>query len=161
MRNTIALLLAAALVSSCASAGLERAARSEAGPESTLAAYRDALQSLDVSRAGELFTADAQIVESGKVEGTWAEYLAHHLGPELGEFSSFKFDDYKVNVRRLGDHAWGVETYTYRIVLKNRPEPVERQAVATTVLRRDGGRWTIIHQHVSSRRPSAPAPAPS
>ena len=155
MYNKLALVLVVAAVAGCASPGPGglTGPGAVAGPEATLAAYRDALQALDVSAAGRLFTADAQIVESGKVEGTWNEYLAHHLGPELGEFSSFTFDDYKANVRRLGDHAWGVETYTYRIVLKDRPEPVERQAVATTVLRREAGAWKILHQHVSSRRP--------
>ena len=157
MRNTLALVLVVAALAGCATPGYGPPAGDASGgtPEATLAAYRDALQALDVSAAGPLFTADAQIVESGKVEGTWSEYLAHHLGPELGEFSSFTFSDYKADVRRLGDHAWGVETYSYRIVLKNRPEAVERQAVATTVLRREAGAWKILHQHVSSRRPPA------
>ena len=157
MHKNLALILVVAALSGCAAPrdGGPSGAVSEGAPEATLAAYRDALQALDVSAAGRLFAADAQIVESGKVEGTWSEYLAHHLGPELGEFSSFTFSDYRADVRRLGAHAWGVETYSYRIVLKNRPEPVERHAVATTVLRREAGGWKILHQHVSSRRPPA------
>ena len=149
-----ALALAAGLIISASGAHAQSSART-ATPEATLAAYRDALETLNVTKAGELFARDSQIVESGKVEGTWAEYLSHHLGPELGDFAAFKFDDYKAKVRRLGNHAWSVETYTYRITLKEKREVVERQAVATSLLRREGGGWKIVHQHVSSRRPPA------
>ena len=61
--------------------------------KSVLAAYNVAMQKLDVTGTETLFTADSEIIESGGVEGTYAYYLEHHIGPELEEFKSFSYKD--------------------------------------------------------------------
>lgn len=78
--------------------------------------YKSAIEKLDATGTEKLFTATSQVIESGSVEGTYAHYLEHHLGPELKDFTSFAFDNYKVDVTVSGDFAYAVETYNFSIV---------------------------------------------
>ena len=119
-----------------------------------LSDYKAAIERLDARGTERLFAADSMIFETGGSEGTYANYLAHHLTPELGEFKSFKFDNYKVDVRFEGPLALATESYTYRIETKA-GETAERLGVATSVLKKDNGRWKIIMMHNSARRPKA------
>lgn len=89
-------------------------------------------------------------------KGNYANYLSHHLTPELGEFRSFKFSDYKIAVKFEGSTALASETYKYRIETK-KGEVAERFGVATSVLRKVGSRWQIISMHSSARRPKSPS----
>lgn len=120
--------------------------------EAVLANYKAAIERLDASGTEKLFTADSQIFETGGVEGNYANYLAHHLGPELDHFRSFKFSDYKVDVRFEGPVALATETYRYRIEPIS-GEAAERLGVATSVLKKIDGSWRIISMHNSARRP--------
>ena len=116
-----------------------------------LDAYKTAMEKLDVSRTADLFAKDSLIYETGGVEGDYARYLEHHLTPELAEFSEFKFNDYKVEVRLEPPYAFATETYVYRIVVKADGKVVERQGVTSSVLRKQGGKWRILVSHNSSR----------
>jgi len=91
-----------------------------------LARYKKALESLNVDGTEVLFTKNSQVIESGKVEGTYEDYLAHHIGPELDHFKSFQFENYKVEVTVTGDYAFAVETYNYTIVLKKDNTEIKR-----------------------------------
>ena len=119
-----------------------------------LHSYIEAVETLDPKGTEHLFSKDSMIFETGGSEGIYAYYLAHHLMPELGEFKSFKFGNYKVNVRFEGPVALATETYTYRIETK-KGEVAERLGVATSVLRKENGRWKILMMHNSARKPSA------
>ncbi|MDQ3471708.1 MAG: nuclear transport factor 2 family protein [Pseudomonadota bacterium] len=130
-------------------------ASEEAAVRSVLSQYKSAIERLDSRGTEQLFTADSAIFETGGTEGTYANYLAHHLGPELHEFKSFKFSDYKVDVQLLGPAAaHAIETYKYRIETK-KGETVDRLGVATSVLTKENGRWTIVMMHNSGRKPRA------
>ena len=63
-----------------------------------LESYKQAIESLDTTGTGNLFVSQSIVVESGKVEGRYQDYLANHLGPELHHFESFKFSDYEVAI---------------------------------------------------------------
>lgn len=127
--------------------------------KAVLASYKSALERLDLAGVERLFALDNQVIESGKVEGGYADYRDHHIGPELGHFTSFKFSDYTVAVRLEGPIALATETYRYTIVLKDKPESIERQGVATSVLKKAEGQWRIMSMHSSSRVPKAKAAA--
>ena len=127
--------------------------------KAVLASYKSALERLDLAGVEQLFAPDNQVIESGKVEGGYADYRDHHIGPELGHFASFKFSDYTVAVRLEGPIALATETYRYSIRLKDKPEPIERQGVATSVLKKSDGQWQIVSTHSSSRAPKAQAAA--
>lgn len=143
-----------AVIAITASAAWGIAFQEETGPaaevELVLSTYKDALESLDVSDTQSLFTQNSRIFETGKYEGSYSDYLAHHIGPELGHFESFTFSDYEVDVQFEGPVALASETYNYRIEIEGR-EPVERQGVATSALVQDDGEWRIAVMHNSSR----------
>jgi hypothetical protein len=122
-----------------------------AAVRSVLDAYNQALASLDAAQAKNLFTADSAVFESGGVEGTFAHYLEHHIGPELAEFKEFSFRDYTVEVRLELPLALTTESYTYRIVLKADGKVIEKRAATTSVLKKINGDWKIIQTHTSSR----------
>lgn len=158
MKTALALLTAIALASPTSAAAPSAEATAEhRAVEAVLAQFKAAIERRDGRGTEALFTPDSQIFETGGSEGSYSNYLTHHLGPELSGVKSIKFSDYKVTVRFEGPVALAAETYRYRI------EPptgdiVERDAVATSVLKKVGGRWKILTMHNSARRPRAPAP---
>lgn len=123
-----------------------------AAVRSVLSQYKSAIERLDANGTTTLFTGDSQVFENGSVEGRYSNYLAKHLGPELGHFKSFKFSDYKVDVRFEGTIALTTESYNYRIETE-KGEIVERRGVATSVLKKVGRQWKILSTHGSSRKP--------
>ena len=124
----------------------------ESAIRAVLARYKSAIERLDASGTEALFTEDSAVFETGGVEGTYKEYLAHHLGPELAAFRSFAFSDYTVAVRIEGDLALATETYDYRIETKT-GEIATRRGVATSVLNRTADGWKISIMHNSARKP--------
>jgi ketosteroid isomerase-like protein len=124
-----------------------------AAVKGVLAAYQKGLEQLDVSNLTHLFASDSQVFESGGVEGTFENYLAHHIGPELAEFSEFSFRDYTVEVQIDPPYAFTTETYLYKIVLKADGRVIERKGVATSVLKKTAAGWQIWQTHSSSRNP--------
>lgn len=120
--------------------------------ERVLANYRAAIERLDARGTESLFAADSAVFENGGVEGTYANYLVHHLGPELGHFRSFRFADHRLELWCDGAVAVATETYTYRIE-RTEGAPIERRGVTTSVLRRTGRNWQIANMHGSSRAP--------
>ena len=114
--------------------------------------YKEAIERLDATGAEQLFSSDSEIFESGGSEGTYPQYLAHHLGPELKQFSSFRFSNYRASVRMEDGLALADEAYDYTITTRN-GEKVQRRGVATSVLKKVSGSWRIMVLHTSSRKP--------
>ena len=150
MRNlSIAVALATALLGPPA----VRADEAEVNAvKAVLAAYKASVERLDASSSVALFTEDSAVFENGASEGTFKHYLGHHLGPELKEVKSFRYSDYSVTVKVDGPYAVAAETYRFRIE-PPQGDVIERQAVATSVLRKEGNAWKILQSHNSSRRP--------
>jgi uncharacterized protein (TIGR02246 family) len=153
---SVALLVGSPAVAQPIQALPAAAQRAEAAAiKAVLAQYKAAIEKLDATNTERLFAKDSTIFETGGVEGTYANYLAHHLGPELHEFRSFRFSDYKVDVHLIGPAAaHAIETYNYRIETKS-GEIAQRRGVATSVLKKIGGQWKIVSMHNSARKPRA------
>ena len=117
--------------------------------------YRGAIERLDANGTERLFASNSAIFENGGVEGNYANYLAHHLGPELGHFRSFRFSDHQLDLWCDGAVAVATETYSYRIE-RAEGDPIERRGVTTSVLRRVDREWRIVNMHGSSRAPRPP-----
>lgn len=132
---------------------LTNAATPEEDVKAVLAQYKTALEARDLTGVEALFAEPNEVIENGKVEGTYADYRDHHIGPELAHIESFAFTDYVVRVRFEGPVALSTETYRYTIRLKDTAEPIVRQGVATSVLTRADGHWKIASHHSSSRAP--------
>jgi ketosteroid isomerase-like protein len=117
--------------------------------------YKDALQNLATEGTFELFAEDSRVYESGGVEGSYAHYIEHHLGPELGHFKKFEFSDYEIDVQVDTPYAFATETYIYTIVLKpddkDDTRTIKKKGVATSILKKMDGNWKITKIHTSSR----------
>lgn len=124
----------------------------ESAVRAVLARYKSAIERLDVTGTKDLFTQDSTVFETGGVEGTYEEYLAHHLAPEMAAFRAFAFSNYRVTVRIEGNVALATETYRYRIETKS-GEIATRNGVATSALIRTTGGWKILSMHSSARKP--------
>jgi len=127
-----------------------------------LSQYKTTLENLTIEGIVDLFTEDSKVYESGGLEGSIEDYLGHHLGPELGDFQSFKFSNYSVEVDVNHPFAFSTESYNYTIILKadtledgtlGEPRVIERKGVATSILKKEEGSWKIMKTHSSSRRP--------
>jgi len=118
-------------------------------------AYNDAIQNLTTEGTFNLFAEDSEVFESGGVEGSYANYIEHHLGPELGEFKSFTFSEYEIDAKVDLPYAFTTETYIYTIVLnpneKGESRTIRKKGVATSILKKVEGDWKIIKTHTSSR----------
>jgi ketosteroid isomerase-like protein len=135
---------------------LDKDANTDAsGAVASLAAYRNALVSGDADAMTALFAEESYIYENGKDEGSFAHYMEHHLGPELGSIKSFTFTDPTIAVTRMGHMAFARETYDYRIELAD-GRVIEREGAATSVLSHDAAGWKIVQYHSSSRAPRKP-----
>lgn len=153
--------LLALLLAGAANAAPAPVATDDTGAiKAVLAAYKTALERRDLAGVDALFAERNEVIESGKLEGSYADYVTHHIGPELGHIQRFTFEDYAVTVEQAGDIAWATETYRYTIVLPDRPEPIVRQGVATSVLQRQDGAWKIRALHSSSRAPKPTTTTP-
>jgi len=121
----------------------------------TLKKYKNALQDLTTDGTFDLFSDDSTVFEQGGVEGTYKNYIAHHLGPELGHFEKFNFSDYTIEAKVSLPYAFTTETYVYTIVLKPKDgkeaRTIHKKGVATSVLKKIDGDWKIIKTHSSSR----------
>ena len=109
----------------------------------TLNAYKSKIESLDTNGVAKLFVANSRVIEQGKDEGTISHYLEHHLGPELKDFKSFKFTNYKVDVNVIGSYAYTTESYMYTITLKDDKE-IKSNGLATSVLQKAKDVWKIV-----------------
>ncbi len=119
--------------------------------------YKDALQNLSTEGTMDLFSEDSQVFESGGTEGTYANYIEHHIGPELSHFNSFTFSDYAIDAQVDLPYAFTTETYIYTLDLKANKEKnreaqiISKKGVATSVLKKVDGSWKILKTHSSSR----------
>ena len=120
--------------------------------KNVLKIYNNAVGKLDVTGTEKLFTADSKIYESGGSEGNYTHYMEHHLTPELKEFKSFTYSDYKVEVQVEGIYAFTTETYNYTIIVAKDNTEVKRKGIATSVLKKVKGEWKIMISHNSSRK---------
>lgn len=154
MRTAVKTIVAVAIALPAAgwAQPVARATTDTRAVEAVLSQYKNAIEKLDAAGTEQLFTTDARVFETGSAEGSYATYLAHHLGPELKQFKSFRFSNYRVDVRFEGPVALATETYRYRIEPKT-GEATERLGVATSVLKKVKGGWKIVSMHNSARRP--------
>lgn len=117
-----------------------------------LNSYKQAIEKLDTTGVVDLFVKDSKVFEQAKDEGTIGHYLEHHLGPELKDFKSFTFSNYKVDITVTGEYAFSTETYIYTIVLAKDGKEIKSQGVATSVLKKTKVGWKILQTHSSFRK---------
>ena len=75
------------------------------GAAAALAQYKSAMEKRDLTGVEALFSPDAQIFESGGVEGNFAHYRDHHLGPELKELLDRLTSEQDQSSKQAGEAA--------------------------------------------------------
>jgi ketosteroid isomerase-like protein len=65
----------------------------------------------------------------------------------------FKFELVNVHPHVVGTIGW--INYQYRIDAVVKGRPLHSVGTVTMVLRRQNGKWLIVHYHISSKRPEA------
>ena len=107
---------------------------------------------MDVTQTPALFWPDSETFENGGAEGTFADYLAHHLGPEFADLAGFEFPNHELTVEVDGDIAFVTETYPYHISFEDAARaPIKRRGVATSVSRKRDDQWRFDIYHSSAR----------
>ena len=112
MKNLLYLVTALILASSCTSLATNENQENEIDQKEVadltaeenevkkaMKTYKQTLESLDVTDSYALFTEDSEVLEQGKIEGTYRDYIANHIGPELGHFESFTFNFHSPKIR--------------------------------------------------------------
>ena len=152
---TTLLVCLALTVSIAEDAGAKRKKSRPAGlpPTAVARAYFAAMDSSDLDAAEALFASESSVFERGGVEGDWAHYRAHHLGPEIDGVSSFETTLQEPEEGQSDDATMAFVTWPieYRIELKDE-RVIESRGTVTFVLVREDGRYRIRHLHWSSRR---------
>ncbi len=119
-------------------------------PARIVDAFHDALAAGRVDTAASLLAEDALIVESGGAERTRAEYVAHHLAADVAFAAQVTRSVVRRTNGRSGKLAW-VATESHSAG-SFKGKAVDVNSTETAVLKREGGRWRLVHLHWSSAR---------
>lgn len=132
---------------------LATAAGAQTSPTGAVEGLHRAIATADRAVAAAVLAADVQIFESGAVERSRDEYLAHHFEADA------KFA--KTVTRKVTRHSEQVTGDVALVLAETETvgtydgRPVALVGTETAVLRRDGNAWRIVHLHWSSRRPKS------
>jgi ketosteroid isomerase-like protein len=127
----------------------------DAGIRKLIGDYYAAWNTLDPENADRFYDKDSGLVfyDIAPLQyNGWGEYK-QSLKALLTQYSSFKLiprDDLKV--RRNGDMAFVTLTLRLSAVHKT-SGPLELDARHTAILEKRGGRWLIVHEHISAPLP--------
>ncbi len=123
------------------------AASGRNSPESVLDRFQEAVRSGDREQAMSLLSRDVVIFEEGEAEMGLEEYATTHLGADI-EFA-------KSTSTRIMDTRSGAVNGAAWVLRRSETtgtfggKKVMRIGAETAVLRREKGRWRIVHLHWS------------
>ncbi len=167
--RTPRLRAAAALVVLFAAGPLGAQAQKPTGPaaevETTLRATMDAWSTLDPTKAASFYAKDPGLVFFDltplKYVG-WSEYEAG-TKEVFATFAALKMTPGQdLTVHPAGNWAWATATVKADVTMKGAATPMSLEARWTTILEKRAGKWTIVHEHLSTpmevpAMPAAPA----
>ena len=92
------------------------------------------------------------VIEGAGVNHGWVDYRDNHLGPELRDFSNFKYRYFAIEPQVRGTVAW--TPFRYELSADTPHGHVEAEGRGTAVLEKRGNRWLVVQLHTSGRRKS-------
>ena len=113
--------------------------------------YDVAFNAKDLNRLARLYHPEVTIFEGSGINRGWADYRDNHLGPELKAFQNLQSAHSNLVVHVLSDSSAYV-TGDYTIKYQSGDRAVESGGIATHVLVREQGQWSIRHSHTAARR---------
>ncbi|NNL88061.1 MAG: SnoaL-like domain-containing protein [Marinicaulis sp.] len=119
-----------------------------ATPEAVVDAYGAALRAKDATALRALLAPDVIVAEGGGAERSVEEYAGHHMPADMAFTAAVDFSLKKRDLIENGDLATVVSESQIHGTYKG--ENVHSRMMETMVLRRDDGRWRIVHIHWSS-----------
>lgn len=117
--------------------------------------YRQGMANLDLAAMRRVFHPDLLVFEMGGVNRGMADYLDHHLGPELKELKSWRTGPADTAIEVDGKLAIATATFTYEATLSS-GKTSRGVATETLVLVLTPSGWKIRHLHWSSHAMKAP-----
>jgi ketosteroid isomerase-like protein len=114
----------------------------------TVESFHAALRRGDTAAAASLLANDALIYESGGVERSKAEYVAHHLPADTAFARAVASTLTRRAGAASGDFAWIASEGRTAGAFRGRK--INSATTETMVLRRSGAAWRIVHIHWSS-----------
>ena len=132
---------------------LSTIAHAQAGPGEAVEQLHLAIAKADRAMAASILAPNVQIFESGFVERSRDEYLAHHFDAD----AKFAKSVARKVVRQTGQLAGDMALVMAETEASGTYEgqPIKLIGTETAVLRLEGGQWRIVHIHWSSRKPRA------
>lgn len=119
-------------------------------PEATVEAFHAALKSGDAEAVKSTLSPDVLIYEGGGAERSLEEYASHHLPADMAFLKTAQVDVLKTASGSDGDTAW-VNSESRIRGQTSKGKPLDVKSTETALLRRQGGRWQIVHIHWSSQ----------
>lgn len=103
----------------------------------------------DVAALGELFHPDVVVYERGQENYGWADFRDSHLVPELQNLTDIRYAYDNIVVQVQGSIAWARFDYYLEAFDLTQQQRFESGGIASMVLVLEGGRWRIVHLHMS------------
>jgi uncharacterized membrane protein len=122
-------------------------------PAEVVDAFHHALSTGDLTAAQALLDPEVQVFESGEIEGSAAEYAAHHLPADAAFLSTAHVTPMSRRGDATADLAWLASES--RISVEG-SDPRALVSIETMILRRTAQGWRIAHIHWSSRPAADP-----
>jgi ketosteroid isomerase-like protein len=115
-----------------------------------VAAFHAALAAGEKSKVTELMAPEVVIYESGYVEGSFAEYAAHHLGEDMAFAKTSNRKVIRQSERTAGNIA--IVSEETETTGTSRGKALHVFGTETAVLEKRDDKWRIVHVHWSSRK---------
>jgi ketosteroid isomerase-like protein len=125
----------------------------QTGPGDAVEQFHLAIARADRATAAAILAPNVQIFESGFVERSRDEYLAHHFDADAKFAKSVARKVVRQTEQVAGDMALVMAETEAGGSYEGKP--VKLIGTETAVLRLEGGKWRIVHIHWSSRKPKA------
>lgn len=114
------------------------------------------LRALDTLYAGDSLL----VIEGAGINRGWADYRDNHLGPELKQFTNFRYRPFEIEARVVGEVAW--VTYRYALMAEIGERRIDAVGRGTAILEKRGSRWVVrLTQTASRARRDGDPPMPA
>lgn len=139
------------VLASAAGTAPATAAKTRADVQAFVKSYVDAANKADVTALMELFSREQGVtsIGDGDIQRGW-DAIRTENDQIVGKEGSYKVSIGSIDVTPLGaTYALAVAPYTLTVSTEKGTEQLP--SAMTLVLEKSGGKWTIVHEHTSSK----------
>ena len=151
-RTTVALALALLVVPSISeSATAQTTEATRAAVQSFVKAFVDAANKADISTVMEMYSRKAEVtsVGDGEINRGW-DAIRKDADEVVGKEGSYKISIGSIDVIPLGP-SYVLAVAPLMVTVATGDTAVQLPAAMTLVLEKSGSKWTILHDHMSTK----------